>query len=82
MIDITYGRLDRALRGLGFTRRLTASEPKNWVYEHASGAELPLPVLPEEDPVLPRHLAAVQGTLKHHGIATPDDLAERLREAG
>jgi hypothetical protein len=36
---------------------------------------------PDSDKVLPHHLAAVEGTLKVHGIADPLDFALELQKA-
>jgi hypothetical protein len=82
MKAVTYAHLDRALSTLGFTVRTVTVENRLRVYEHEpSGARLPLAFYPDHDPVLPHHLAAVQGTLKVFGIADPLDFAVRLRQA-
>jgi len=52
------------------------------VYEHdQTGARLSLAFRPDNDTVLPHHLAAVQGTLKAFGIADPLDFAAQLQKA-
>jgi hypothetical protein len=80
MNAITYRALDRALRSLGFTCRVLRQEPAARWYEHPeTGAIVSLPLLPEDEPVFPNHLAAVQGTLKMFGIADPLDFAAQLQ---
>lgn len=82
MTEVRYGRLDRALRTLGFTSRVLTSEPKARVYKHEkTGALVTLAFRPDDEAVLPHHLAAVQGTLKVYGIADPLDFAAELQEA-
>lgn len=77
---LTYGRLDEALRTLGFSVRIV--EPNNYEYRHpASGAVIFLPVFPAEDPVLPRHRAAVRTVLQGFGIPEPLDLVASIAEA-
>ena len=79
MAEVTYARLDRALRSLGFSFRVS-EDPKANIYEHrATGALLALPVLPDGDPVQPRHLAAVRAILDAYGISDPTKLAVELQ---
>lgn len=82
MSDVTYGQLDQVLRSLGFSRRRSLSEPINWIYEHESGALVLLPVFPDSDIVLARHLVAVRGTLTQFGIASLEDFSTRLQPTG
>ena len=79
MPDVTYGQLDTMLRGLGFAVRVV--EPNNWEYRHAeTGAVIFLPVLPSDQPVLPRHRVAVRSVLEGFGIAEAADLAAKIAE--
>lgn len=83
MSEVTYGRLDKVLRSLGFTCRTANLRTKALVYEHPqTGAMIILPEGPAGNPVLPHHLAAVQGTLKVHGIADPLDFTAEPQRAG
>ena len=80
MSHLTYGRLDEALRGLGFAVRIV--EPNNWEYRHAaSGALIFLPVVPARKRVLRRHLVAVRTVLDGFGIAAPADLTATILSA-
>ena len=80
MTDVTYSRLEGVLRSLGFSLRMI--EEKNKVYRHeGTGALVVLPELPLDDPVLPRHLVAVQSILQAYGIADPMDFATQLHKA-
>ena len=85
MTEVTYGRLDQALRSLGFAVRLDkgdALQGEARVYKHApTGALIILPVFPDEEKVLPRHRDAVRGTLDNFGIAHPLDLAAEPQKA-
>ena len=79
---MTYAQLDRVLSSLGFSVRAVTIENRLRVYEHEpTGARLSLAFHPDDDPVLPHHLAAVQGTLKLFGIADPLDFAAQLQKA-
>jgi hypothetical protein len=81
--DVTYGQLDRALRSLGFSRRLVAKDPPALRYEHKeSGALVTLPPFPETDKVLDYHLVAVRTILDNYGIADPTAFAAELQKAG
>src|SRR5262245_54405133 len=63
----TYAGLDRMLKQLGFA--VEVAEGKSRTYRHAAtGALIPLPDRPREAPVLPHHLAAVQGVLQAYGL--------------
>lgn len=81
--DVTYGRLDQALRSLGFTCRPGATEPLAHVYEHArTGASLVLPSFPDGDLVLEYHMLAVRSLLENYGIAGPQQIDAVLRKVG
>jgi len=80
--DVTYGQLDRALRSLGFSRRLLTKEPPALRYEHKeSGALVPLPPFSEGDRVLDYHFVAVRTMLDNYGIADPTAFAAELQKA-
>jgi hypothetical protein len=80
MAEITYARLDQALRSLDFTVRDTDDRLR--VYKHAaSGAILVFPIFDDGDTVLPRHLAAVRLTLDGFGFPDPLDLAAKWPRA-
>ncbi len=81
--EVTYGRLDKVLRALGFTGRLVTGEPPTRVYEHQeSGAWIMLPVLPEANRVRDYHLASVRTTLEGFGIADAKVFEAKLQKAG
>ena len=82
MSEVTYAQLDNVLASLGFSVRVVTVQNRLRVYEHAeAGARLALAFRPDDDIVLPHHLAAVEGTLKVHGIADPLDFAAELQKA-
>lgn len=74
MSEMTYGRIDELLRSLGFSVRVTADPPAK-VYEHETGALIALPVFPNSETVLQRHMVAVRAILDTYGIADSSDLA-------
>ncbi len=82
--DVTYGQLDRVLRGLGFSCRLvTHDPPPARVYEHQeSSAALILPAFPESDKVLEYHLVAARVMLDNYGIVDPTAFDAKLHKAG
>lgn len=80
MAEVTYGRLDKVLRSLGFSLRMS-EDPKAKIYEHKkTGALLALPLVSDEAPVQARHLAAVRATLDAYGIGDRMDLAQELQK--
>jgi hypothetical protein len=80
---VSYGRLDKVLRGLGFSSRLVTEDPQTRLYEHKeSGAWIMLPLLPEEETVLDYHLANVRTTLDGFGIANARTFKNKLQKAG
>jgi hypothetical protein len=80
MPEVTYRGLDEVLRSLGFSVR--EPEQGTRVYRHAeTGALIVLPILPDADPVLPRHLVGARMTLDGFGIADPLEFASRLQKA-
>jgi hypothetical protein len=81
--EVTYGQLDKVLRSLGFTCRVTTLETPARVYEHKqSGARIILPPFPESDRVLEYHLIMVRTTLDGFGVADPTAFAAKLQKAG
>jgi hypothetical protein len=82
MRQVTYAQMDKVLSSLGFSMRVVTVENKLRVYEHEqTGAMFWLAFRPDNETVLPHHMAAVQGTLKVHGIADPLDFALELQKA-
>jgi hypothetical protein len=80
MPEVTYGRLDKMLRDLGFSSR--TSEERARVYRHeATEALIVLPLLPMDAIASPHHLATVRATLDDYGFADTLDLASRLPAA-
>jgi hypothetical protein len=78
--EITYGKLDRVLRSLGFAVRVTAENGR--LYHHAeTGALIGVPGLPFEDAVLPRHLVAARMQLEAFGITDPTDFDAKMQKA-
>ena len=54
--EVTYGQLDKVLRGLGFSCRPAKHDPPGRVYEHKERAAIiMLPELPESDKVFEHH---------------------------
>jgi hypothetical protein len=81
--DVTYGQIDNALRGLGFSCRIVSEEPATRIYEHqGSGAWITLPQFPEDDLAYDYHLAGVQTTLDGFGIADAKHFDATLHKAG
>lgn len=82
MTEVTYGQLDKVLRTMGFSKRVVTSAPKARVYKHEDlGALISLAYLPDEETVLPHHLATIEGTLKAFGIANTLDFAAEVQKA-
>jgi hypothetical protein len=79
----TYEHLDQILKAQGFTFELWPGDPPARAYRHPGfGALVLLPVLPWKEPVLSRHVGAVQTVLDVYGLADPVEFALRLRQAG
>jgi hypothetical protein len=80
MTEVTYGRLEEALRKLGFSLR--GLEEKNKVYFHeATGALVVFPEFPADKPVLSRHLQAVKSIWHAYGFADPLELTAEPQKA-
>jgi hypothetical protein len=74
MRDVTYARPDKALSSLGSSVRVVTVENKLRLYEpKETGARLAPAFRPDDEVVLPHHMAAVQGTPQVYGIADPLD---------
>ena len=81
--EVTYGQLDKALRALGFSCRLSTDEPPTRVYQHkTTGSMILLPALPERPRVFAVHLVAVRTELDNFGIVNPTAFAAQLQKAG
>jgi hypothetical protein len=80
--DVTYGQLDKVLRGLGFTCRLLKEIPPARLYEHKeSGALVLIPLFPDADFVLDYHLTEARTAAERFGLADPKAFDARLRKA-
>ena len=80
---VTYGRLDKVLRSLGFSCQRVENEVESRRYEHPqSGAVILLPAFPEGDRVLEHHLVTVRVTLDNFGIADSRKFDATLKKAG
>jgi hypothetical protein len=80
--EFTYGQLDRALKSLGFSCRISSTGQHSRLYEHkASGAWAVIPPFPESDHVLDYHLIGVRKTLDEFGIAEPKIFDRELQKA-
>jgi hypothetical protein len=74
MAELTYGRLDRVLRALGFSARV-AEDPKAKVYVHKeTGALVPLPIVEDDETVRPSHLVAGRTVLDAYGFPEATEL--------
>jgi hypothetical protein len=81
MSDVSYQRLDKALRSLGFS--YSGVKEMNRVYLHKeTGALVVYPEFPPDELVLPRHLQTVRAILNAYGIADPTDFEAKLQRAG
>jgi hypothetical protein len=81
--DVTYGQLDKVLRSLGFSCRVTKQPPPGRIYEHQkTGAVIMLPEFSDSDQVFEHHLVAARMELDHFGLADPTVFAAQLQKAG
>ena len=82
MPELTYAQMNKVMSALGFTVQVVTEKKKLRVYEHPeTGARLALAFRPDDEAVLPHHLAAIQGTLKVYGIADSLDFAAHPQKA-
>jgi hypothetical protein len=80
---VTYGRLDKVLRSLGFSYRHAKHDPPGHVYEHKeSGAVIMLSAFVESDTIFEYQLAAVRTELDNFGLADPSVFAAKLQKPG
>lgn len=80
--DVTYQQLDKVLRSLSFTKRLSKSEPAQIVYEHkASGAIIMIPSLPDTSKVIDFQLIGARVTLDQFGLMDPKEFDAELQRA-
>jgi hypothetical protein len=78
MPELTYGKLDMALRALGFSASVYEKDTR--VYKHPrTGALITFPIYPEHNRVLPHHVVGTRMILDGFGIATPPELAAQLQ---
>jgi hypothetical protein len=80
MSKVTYGRLDRVLRSLGFAVQIVEDAARLYKNE-PTGAVIALPPLPEDKEVFPHHLLAVRSILQAYGLADPTDFDKKLQKA-
>jgi hypothetical protein len=81
--EITYGQLDRAMRSLGFTRRLVEKDPPAIRYEHKdTGALISVPPFDDDDKAFGHHITVARATLDTFGIADPFAFDAELQKAG
>lgn len=81
--DVTYGQLEKVLRGFGFTCRPGNRKPPGRIYEHKkTGATIAFPAFPESEKVYEHHLVAARMELDDFGIADPTTFEAKLRKAG
>jgi hypothetical protein len=83
MAAMTYGRLDKVLRSLGFTVTILQDGGRTArAYQHPeSGAGITLPKFPDEQEVQAGHLVVVRAILDGFGIPEPLELASRVPRA-
>jgi hypothetical protein len=80
MQQLTYGKLDQLLRGLGFSARVAEDGAR--VYKHRdTGAGVVLPGYPDTQEVYPWHIGTTRVTLEGFGIPCPTELAEPSQRA-
>ena len=81
--DVTYGQLERVLRGFGFTCRPGNRNPPGRIYEHKqTGAIVALPAFSETEEVYPHHLLTARMALDDFGIAGPTTFDANLQKTG
>jgi hypothetical protein len=80
---VTYGKLDKVLRSLGFSCRLVTGKPPARHYLHKeTGAFLSVPPFSERERVLEHHLVSARAMVDAFGIADPKVFDARLQKAG
>jgi hypothetical protein len=83
MVEMSYGKLDKVLRSLGFPVKILQDKERTArMYDHKqSGAGVTLPQFPDNQRVQPIHLAAVRAILNGFGIPEPLELASHVPRA-
>lgn len=80
---VTYGKLDKVLRSLGFSCRLVNGKPPARHYEHKeTGAFLSVPPFSDRERVFEHHLVTARVLVDEFGIADPRVFDARLQKAG
>ena len=81
MKELTYLRLDKILRSLGFASHPLDGNGRG--YQHAAtGARVTLPTMQNNEKVLPHHMVAVRAILNAFAIPEPDEFADELTRVG
>lgn len=81
--EVTYGQLDKVLRGLGFSCRPSEKDPPGRIYQHQqTGALVMLPTYPDDEKVFEYHMITVRVELDNFGIADPTTFAAKVQKAG
>ena len=80
--EVTYGQLEKVLRGFGFVCRPGKATPPGRIYEHKTGALVALPTFPAADKVYEHHLFIARMALDDFGIADPATFEAKLQKAG
>jgi hypothetical protein len=78
---VTYGELDKVLKGLGFTCRPSDNNPPGRIYEHKRGAIVGLPTYPDKEKVYEYHMFTVRSELETFGIADADAFDAKFQKA-
>lgn len=76
---VTYARLRYALTSLGFVEHPVAGGIVFW--EEKSATRLTLPDMPQDAPVLARHLGTARLTVTERGIAEAEEFEKALERA-
>jgi len=80
---VTYGKLDKVLRSLGFSCRLVKAKPPARHYEHKeTGAFISVPPFPSNERVLEHHLVSAKVILDQFGIADAEVFDAQLQKTG
>jgi hypothetical protein len=73
---LTYGQLFDKLKDLGYTERtidLNGHRQRIFQHKDIETATIFLPDVTPSEPVLPRHLTMVRGTLRWNGLIEEDE---------
>jgi hypothetical protein len=80
MSNVTYRRLEDALRELGFTYRGLFEQNKVFLHE-LTGAVVTFPDFPLDQEVHPHNFEAIRAILKGYGLADPVEFIAKLQLA-